>query len=184
MCHCRILAEARPYWWIHETDAYTALSRPEMRQTELTCETSAGNPSGHVMFQAAFLYVIVSELLKMAQTRYPAKTSSIIGWGTYCIVLLLVGVSRMYFGCHFCHQCIVGGTLGYFQTNYIMSKSNILKELCVARKFAMLKVGASMFLVALIVHFTHIILGFDPLWTIRIVIIKWHSIGLKFIVIS
>lgn len=166
----RILAEARPYWWIHETDAYTALSRPEMRQTELTCETSAGNPSGHVMFQAAFLYVIVSELLKIAQTRYSAKTSSFIGWGTYCTVLLLVGVSRMYFGCHFCHQCIVGGTLGYLQTNYIMSKSNILNDLCAARKFAMLKVGASMFLVALIVHFTHIILGLDPLWTIRIVI--------------
>lgn len=38
----RILSEGRPYWYV-----FSMPNRPILRQTEITCETSSGNPSGH-----------------------------------------------------------------------------------------------------------------------------------------
>jgi membrane-associated phospholipid phosphatase len=54
----RITAEDRPYWWIRETPAYSNLTRPTFRQTEQTCETAPGFPSGHVMFASTILVIV------------------------------------------------------------------------------------------------------------------------------
>lgn len=59
--HFRILAEDRPYWWVSETKTYTSLTRPTLYQTEKTCETSPGSPSGHLTFASAVFYVLLTE---------------------------------------------------------------------------------------------------------------------------
>lgn len=112
--HFRILNEDRPYWWIHETKAYTSLTRPTLYQTERTCETSPGSPSGHLMIASSFLFVILIGVEKLIvlnfmsyrrPLRYLART-------IFAFILMVLAVSRMYFATHFLHQCILGAWLG------------------------------------------------------------------------
>lgn len=165
------MAEARPYWWIHETTAYTTLTRPNIRQTEITCETSAGSPSGHVMFQAAFLYVIITELVKKLEHRNVGYQKQIKfgAWLFYMTVLLMVGLSRMYFGCHFLHQCIFGASLGQLQTSYILDSPSRLAKLLNAKKTTMFKIGFLMIVAVFGLYFSQKLMGVDPQWTIKTV---------------
>lgn len=138
----------------------------------VTCETSAGSPSGHVMFQAALFYVIFTELFIIAGRKFPPQHQNkikLVGWTIYGMILTLVGSSRMYFGCHFFHQCIFGAILGYLQTRCLIGRGGVLNQVVSARKWPAFKIWFSMILMALIVYFWQLLLGVDPMWTIRIV---------------
>ncbi len=38
----RVLFGERPYWWVHETQFYGPVKRPELQQFSITCETGPG----------------------------------------------------------------------------------------------------------------------------------------------
>lgn len=65
-----MIAEDRPYWWIKETTTFSDFNKPTLRQTNLTCETTPGCPSGHSIAAAAVLYVICTEIINyLSQKR-------------------------------------------------------------------------------------------------------------------
>lgn len=110
----RILSGDRPYWWIHETNLYNALTRPTLYQTERTCETSPGSPSGHMMVAASFLFVMLIAVEKfiVLKTFNQRRILRYIARAVFALILILTAISRMYFAAHFFHQCIFGALLG------------------------------------------------------------------------
>lgn len=166
-----MIAEDRPFWWVNETPAYTALTRPTLRQTYLTCETSSGNPSGHVMILAAVLYAAMEESIQTCQW-YKTGGNAIrcLTWNTYIFLLALVSISRMYFACHFLHQCVLGAALGVILMKLIRRHQldgnffhlSIGKATCV---------GVLLILITLVIYIAQLLLQKDPQWSIRKVFI-------------
>lgn len=164
---CRLFAEDRPYWWIQETEVYSDLTRPNFRQTHLTCETSAGNPSGHVMFTAAIFYVGMTNILYTTNWyRRSGVITKYCIWNIFVAALALVTVSRVYFAAHFLHQCIFGAGLGVL-IGYWLQRPDIhrrLTEMSMKKSFSL---WIAMLLLATIVFCGHFLLDKDPHWSIR-----------------
>jgi glucose-6-phosphatase len=161
-----ILAEDRPFWWVNETKEFTTLNRPKLYQNELTCETSPGLPSGHLMTSAALLYMLTDILEDYLQRIN--QYSKIALRTVYYATLFLISASRMYFGCHFLHQCIVGYFMGAavarittsnkfeaFVTNLTRRKRFLYTLFLLSEAFA--------------VYWVQKAIGVDPQWSVKLV---------------
>jgi glucose-6-phosphatase len=115
----------RPFWWIQETEIYGQGPRPHLRQTPLTCETGPGSPSGHMQGASSLMYVIVQHSIhtfimsnkRMDESR--KRRLEIALWTSYTLLMILVGISRLYTATHFPHQTLLGlvaGNVTYFKT--------------------------------------------------------------------
>lgn len=120
----RYFAADRPYWWVQETKIYSPLNRPVLYQTERTCETSPGSPSGHMMIGAGFLFMSLVTIEKLIVRNFQSTASRCILrylarllFGAFLIVL---AVSRMYFATHFLHQCVLGAVFGICITEAVI----------------------------------------------------------------
>jgi glucose-6-phosphatase len=102
-----IINEDRPYWWVNETKVYTLSNRPHLYQTERTCETSPGSPSGHLMLASCFCYLIYQEVNKVVGLKMKILSRFVL-----IAMLTFTAISRMYFAAHFLHQCLFGSVLG------------------------------------------------------------------------
>ncbi|XP_058815377.1 glucose-6-phosphatase 3 isoform X1 [Topomyia yanbarensis] len=164
-----ILAEDRPFWWVHETNEFTSLNRPKLYQNEYTCEPSPGNPSGHLMTSTTYLYVMFS-VLEEAVLQY-GRSVVIALRVCYYLMLLFISVSRMYFGCHFLHQCIFGILLGVVLTKLTMSLSfeKHLTKLSRKRRIAYCCLTC---LVLLGIYWGQKLIGVDPQWSVKMAF-KW-----------
>lgn len=164
-----ILAEDRPFWWVRETKEFTTLNRPKLYQNELTCEPSPGNPSGHLMTSTTYLYVIFS-VLEEAGLQY-GKSVVVALRICYYLSLLMISISRMYFGCHFLHQCIIGILLGVAMTKLTMSLSfeKYLTKLTRKRRLAYCSLIC---MVLLLVYWGQKLFGIDPQWSVKMAF-KW-----------
>lgn len=175
-----VLADARPYWWVKQPGSYSSLTRPDLRQTELTCETSAGNPSGHLLLNAACWYVFVHYALRLlrqrqVQQQLRGSTSNIIRWlrplcwTLYAAGLCMVAISRMYFGCHFLHQCVLGAALGWSLCHGLVQAGNgrAMHRLLNTARLRLAVYFAAMVAVALAVYFGQIAIGVDPQWSVH-----------------
>lgn len=93
---------------------YTSLTRPTLYQTDRTCETSPGSPSGHLMVASSFFYVMLlaGEKLIVLHCRSCRRIMRYIARLIFAATLALLSVSRMYFATHFLHQCVLGAVLG------------------------------------------------------------------------
>uniref|UniRef100_A0A8D8GF36 Glucose-6-phosphatase n=2 Tax=Culex pipiens TaxID=7175 RepID=A0A8D8GF36_CULPI len=165
-----ILAEDRPFWWVRETSEFTTLNRPKLYQNELTCEPSPGNPSGHLMTSTTYLYVIFSVLEEAAVLRH-GKPVVISLRVCYYFSLLLISISRMYFGCHFLHQCIFGILAGVLLTKVTMSLSfeKYLTKLTRRRRLAYC---CLICLLLLGIYWGQKLFGVDPQWPVKMAF-KW-----------
>lgn len=167
----RIFADTRPFWWLNETTAYSDFLRPKMRQTQHSCETTPGCPSGHTMVNAALMYVVVVELLQ-SQKHRSAKSFhilKIICWIMFSVHVMLVSTSRMYFGCHFLHQCVLGVALGMVCTKYMLGPAGMVHWILRANVSKLCLVTTALVSTAFAIYFGHILIGADPLWSIRMV---------------
>uniref|UniRef100_A0A6G1SC34 glucose-6-phosphatase n=1 Tax=Aceria tosichella TaxID=561515 RepID=A0A6G1SC34_9ACAR len=83
-------------------------------------------------------------------------------WTGYFIILVLVGVSRVYLACHFPHQCLCGALLGFALAKLIVDKLPMeqLKpwHFCLATM--------AMFASAMATYAILKMRGFDPLWSV------------------
>lgn len=143
MNNSRILSEHRPYWWIHESSAYNSLTRPTFYQTERTCETSPGSPSGHMMIASSFLFIMlifVEKLIVLKSNKY-RRPFRYLARLVFALILTVTAISRMYYATHFLHQCIFGIVLGisiaetvmftkYTDRVQMMDKRKWLKIIC------------------------------------------------------
>lgn len=111
------LAGDRPFWWIHETPIYAHGLPPPMHQYPITCETGAGNPSGHAKLNAAMFFVLVSAFINLVQKSSRLSDEQKVWarrglWAAYAGWMVLVMLSRLYIAAHFPHQCLAGVAIG------------------------------------------------------------------------
>lgn len=171
-CRHRILAGSRPYWWVNETDLFTNLTRPVIRQTYLTCETTAGNPSGHVMFSASILFFVIRSIFYQSPwlRRYLNKPFKFFLWNIYVSVLGLISISRMFFACHFFHQCVLGSCFGITISQFLQNRKveRFLIELNRLKGFLL---GCILVVVCIAVYYAHYLIAEDPQWAVKKVFI-------------
>ncbi|KAF1574651.1 UNVERIFIED_CONTAM: Glucose-6-phosphatase 3, partial [Eudyptes pachyrhynchus] len=99
----------RPFWWIHESGL--ASKEPvALHQFPVSCETGPGDPSGHCMITGAALWPLVTALTALASRRSGSLAVKLTPFGAYALLLLAVGLSRVFVLAHFPHQ-VVGGIL-------------------------------------------------------------------------
>lgn len=165
---CRVYHEDRPYWYLKETNGL------DLQQHRLTCETTSGYPSKHVLSVTGFLVIVgyfsAKELGKCLNDA-ESKTFKLLVTITQYVLVILMGFCRMYFGCHFLHQCLAGGLLAMVVLYGI--RCNHLKVFTIGKiNF----VGSVMALASFVIsiYYTMVILDYDPHWPVRMAF-KWCS---------
>lgn len=97
------------------------------------------------------------------------KSSNILGWIIYLCLINMVALSRMYFACHFFHQCLLGAILGHFIARYTIRNTATMNEIYSYSKLQMLAIGVTIAITAIGVFYGQKLVGRDPLWSIKIV---------------
>nr|XP_025976799.1 glucose-6-phosphatase 3 [Dromaius novaehollandiae] len=99
----------RPFWWVHESRLFK--EQPvSVRQFPVSCETGPGSPSGHCMISGAALWPLVTALTALASRHSRSAVVKLTPFAAYALLLLAVGLSRVFVLAHFPHQ-VVGGIL-------------------------------------------------------------------------
>ncbi len=126
------------------------------------------------MFQATFLYIVITELMNQLHRNkvLTRKVSNILGWIIYLCLINMVALSRMYFACHFFHQCLLGAILGHFIARYTIRNTASMDRVYDLNKVQMLAIGISIAVAVVLLFFGQKLLGSDPLWSIKIVSVK------------
>jgi len=126
----RLIMDHRPFWWVQETDVYGNGPRPVLRQTPLTCETGPGSPSGHMQGLSSLMYVVLQHFIRnfikssVKMDDRKKKCVRVALWTLFILLMILVGISRLYTATHFPHQTLLGLLAG--------SVTLICKQLCVS----------------------------------------------------
>ncbi|NXT17300.1 G6PC3 phosphatase, partial [Syrrhaptes paradoxus] len=97
----------RPFWWVHES----GLASRELillHQFPVSCETGPGDPSGHCMITGAALWPLVTALTALASRHSRSLLVKLTPFCTYALLLLAVGLSRVFVLAHFPHQVVSG----------------------------------------------------------------------------
>lgn len=165
-----ILNEDRPYWWVQETNAYTSLTRPVLYQTNRTCETSGGSPSGHMTLAACFLYIIYEEINSTIEKNVSETNKlklRILNRFIVITILTLVAISRMYLSAHFLHQCILGCVLGIIVAK-LMSTERFEEIIAKYRKRDWLTIGMCMTVSVATIYWAHKLLSGNPMKTVHL----------------
>ncbi|NWH68521.1 G6PC3 phosphatase, partial [Geococcyx californianus] len=99
----------RPFWWVHES-GLASLEPVALHQFPISCETGPGDPSGHCMIMGAALWPLVTTLTGLVSRHSRSMAVKLVPFGAYVLLLLAVGLSRIFVLAHFPHQ-VVGGIL-------------------------------------------------------------------------
>ena len=85
---------------------------PDLHQTEITCETGPGSPSGHLMENYAMFYVLADFLTTQGRVFATPPIAKRLVWTAFVTLLILLFLSRTYCSAHFPDQCILGMIFG------------------------------------------------------------------------
>lgn len=160
-----VLFGERPYWWVHETQFYGSVKRPELQQFSITCETGPGSPSGHAMGSAGVGYVMVTAVLSIVAARklppLQYRFLQLMLWMLLGLVELLVCMSRVYLAAHFPHQ-VISGVISGITVAEIFSRVQWIYSAGL-RKY----ISVTLFLLFFAVGFYVLLkaVGVDLLWT-------------------
>lgn len=102
-----LLFGERPFWWIHESGMATR-EQLVLRQFPVTCETGPGSPSGHCMVTGAALWPLFSALSSLVSSRTRSPLLRILPFVAYTLLMVAVGLSRVFVLAHFPHQVVAG----------------------------------------------------------------------------
>ncbi|XP_053121614.1 glucose-6-phosphatase 3 isoform X2 [Hemicordylus capensis] len=156
----------RPFWWVSES-GFSSKGDVSLRQFPATCETGPGSPSGHCMISGAALWPIVTTLtawLSQHSRRWIVKAAPCT---IYLLLLLAIGLSRIFILAHFPHQ-VLGGILAGIGLGWLLEPQvPFEKEL----SFYLLA-SLSLFLSTMMTYWTLIALGIDLSWSITLAA-KW-----------
>ncbi len=157
----------RPYWWAKQN-----LKSSSLIQTEVSCETGLGNPSGHVMINLviglAFVTLIRDHLVQHWEDSNPLKivTNRLLK-NVFYVWTGVVVASRIFISAHFPHQCFLAIGFGYlcFNLGFRNGKSSWTNW----RSHVLILVSLSFLLSALGVYLNlEQVFGFDPDWSIEL----------------
>ncbi|XP_065433636.1 glucose-6-phosphatase 3 isoform X1 [Chrysemys picta bellii] len=161
-----LLFGERPFWWVYES----GLSSKEevlLRQFPVSCETGPGSPSGHCMITGAALWPIVTALTALASRHSTSRLVKLTPFTVYFLLLLAVGLSRIFILAHFPHQ-VLGGIVAGAALGWML-------EACVPaeRKLSFyLATSLALLLSAIGLHWSMVALGVDIDWSIHLAT-KW-----------
>ncbi|XP_075774529.1 glucose-6-phosphatase 3 isoform X1 [Pelodiscus sinensis] len=108
---CGFLFGERPFWWVYESGLHSK-ENVLLRQFPVSCETGPGSPSGHCMITGAALWPIVSALMALASRHSSSRLVKFAPFMVYVLLLLAVGLSRIFILAHFPHQVLGGIVAG------------------------------------------------------------------------
>ncbi|XP_026207514.1 glucose-6-phosphatase 3 [Anabas testudineus] len=163
-----LLFGERPFWWIGESRLFVN-KQPKVHQFSSTCETGPGSPSGHAMVTAAVWWVVVSSLGSFLYSRTRSIVLSSLPYLFYVVILVAVGISRVFILAHFPHQVIAGSLTGLFLGNVLSHRVPEGRPLLFFFSFS-----TGLLLSALILHVGLQQLGIDLSWSIYLAK-KWCS---------
>lgn len=103
----------RPFWWIGESGLFLN-NQPKVHQFPSTCETGPGSPSGHAMVTSAVWWVVVSSLGSFLYSRTHSLVLAAAPYLLYVVMLVAIGMSRIFILAHFPHQVVAGSITGLF----------------------------------------------------------------------
>ncbi|XP_074873357.1 glucose-6-phosphatase 3 [Carettochelys insculpta] len=101
----------RPFWWVHES-GLASKEKVLLRQFPVSCETGPGSPSGHCMITGAALWPVVTSLTALASRHSKSRLVKLAPFMAYFLLLLAVGLSRIFILAHFPHQVLGGIVAG------------------------------------------------------------------------
>ncbi|KAL2078657.1 hypothetical protein ACEWY4_026342 [Coilia grayii] len=157
-----ILFGERPYWWVKESRLFVK-NPPQLQQFPSTCETGPGNPSGHAMVTAAVWWVMASSLASCLHARTRSKLVAGVPYLCYFLVLLVIGLSRIFILAHFPHQVIAGSltgvVLGVYLSRYIPESHSLL---------FFLRISASVLVGTLVLHTALEKIGIPLSWSVAL----------------
>lgn len=129
------------------------------------------------MVTASVLFILLHLLLEKhcrSQRRF-GRTIETIAWTMFGIILCGTTISRLYFGCHFFHQCFLGICCGITCSQLIKNRSlnKFLMEMDKIKAFVI----AFIFAIAMLsVYYSHFAFGVDPQWSILKVWMEFHTV--------
>ncbi|KAJ1526966.1 hypothetical protein ONE63_008513 [Megalurothrips usitatus] len=175
-----LLMEGRPFWWVRETEIYENLgiTAPVLKQTSHTCETGAGSPSGHVMHAAVIGFVLAQWILAKYESgsKFPRPKTPMyrkLTWTIYALILVIIGLSRMYIAAHFPHQCVLGAALGIpLAWSLTSGKSSVCQWWKNAGRGKLLTITILMSSLAFGGYWLQKGIGVDPQWSVKLAF-KW-----------
>ncbi|XP_024866336.1 glucose-6-phosphatase 3 [Kryptolebias marmoratus] len=158
----------RPFWWIGESGLFVSV-QPKVQQFPSTCETGPGSPSGHAMVTAAVWWVVVSSLGSSLYSHTHSVLLSAAPCLLYVLILVAVGLSRIFILAHFPHQVVAGCITGFILGMVLRRRVPEGRPLLF---FFSLSVG--LLLSAVMLHVGLQQLGIDLSWSIALAK-KWCS---------
>ncbi|XP_030397348.1 glucose-6-phosphatase 3 isoform X2 [Gopherus evgoodei] len=161
-----ILFGERPFWWVYES-GFSSKEKVLLRQFPVSCETGPGSPSGHCMITGAALWPIVTALTALASRHSTSRLVKLTPFLAYFLLLLAVGLSRIFILAHFPHQ-VLGGIVAGAALGWML-------EACVPaeRKLSFyLATSLALLLSAIGLYWSMVALGVDIDWSIHLAT-KW-----------
>ncbi|XP_061874441.1 glucose-6-phosphatase 3 [Colius striatus] len=150
----------RPFWWVHES-GLASKEQVVLRQFPVSCETGPGSPSGHCMITGAALWPLVTALTALASARSRSLVLKLTPFVAYALLLLAVGLSRVFILAHFPHQVVSGILAGAALGWRLQAHTPATRGFFVATALALL-------LGTLTLHSLVITTGIDIDWSIRL----------------
>ncbi|KAJ8379016.1 hypothetical protein AAFF_G00231850 [Aldrovandia affinis] len=157
-----ILFGERPYWWVGESHLFVK-NPPRVQQFPSTCETGPGSPSGHAMVTSAVWWVMLSAAASFLHSRTRSRLLTAVLYQLYVLILVAVGLSRVFILAHFPHQVIAGSLTGFMLG---VALNRTVPEQRHLRFFVYSCLG--LLLGALLLHFGLEQLGVDLSWSISL----------------
>ncbi|XP_043531034.1 glucose-6-phosphatase 3 [Chiloscyllium plagiosum] len=157
----------RPFWWIHESGVYSEQQMPKLKQFYSSCETGPGSPSGHAMITGAAWWVMMTTFSTFIYDRTRSSVAKNAPVVLYIVMLLAIGVSRIFILAHFPHQ-VLGGIFTGAVLGFLLGKrvpENIKLIHCISTSIGLL-------LSALGLYWGLHYIGVNVSWTILLAT-KW-----------
>ncbi|XP_062994770.1 glucose-6-phosphatase 3 isoform X2 [Elgaria multicarinata webbii] len=156
----------RPFWWMFES-GFSRKGEIFPRQFPASCETGPGSPSGHCMITGAALWPIVNTLTARISQHSKSCIMKAAPLNAYLLLLLAVGLSRIFILAHFPHQ-VLGGIVAGISLGWLLESRVPLER---ALHFY-LWASVSLLLSTLMTYWTLVAFGVDLAWSINLAT-KW-----------
>lgn len=128
------------------------------------------------MFSAALLFCVIKSIFYQSAwfRRHSSKLFKYFIWNIYAFLLGLISISRMYFACHFFHQCVTGIGFGIIISQFLQHRkiNHCIMEM--HRKSTFL-IGLCALLLCISIYYAHFLLSHDPHWAVKKVIHYTYS---------
>uniref|UniRef100_A0A8D0H643 glucose-6-phosphatase n=1 Tax=Sphenodon punctatus TaxID=8508 RepID=A0A8D0H643_SPHPU len=156
----------RPFWWVFES-GFSSKEEVKIQQFSVSCETGPGSPSGHCMITGAALWPIARALTALLSRRSSGWLVRLVPFTLYFLLLLAVGLSRIFILAHFPHQVLggilAGAALGWLLETRVPEERELNFYVCAS---------LSLLLSALLTFWGMMALGIDLTWSIHLAT-KW-----------